>query len=317
MAVSVPLRAVATPTRGPSAPIGFAGDRAWIDQRWELIERLDARHSSSRYRARDGARGAEVALELLAPGVDGASEREARILARIKHPNLAQVVAHGEAKGHRFIVTDEAGRSFGDWLAESPPTEAIVDRFVEAGRGLAHVHRYGMAHRNFGLDVISIVDGRAVIAGLAMAQLLGDRPLSSARPHVATATATDHFAPERIVGRHADARADQFSFCLAMWRALTGERAFAGDLLEHSASVRRGPRTRPSGVSAPVVDALLRGLSFDPEDRFESMDALLDAIERPARPRRAQVSAGQRWLWTALALAIALASATALASSML
>ncbi|HEU4536998.1 MAG TPA: tetratricopeptide repeat-containing protein kinase family protein, partial [Polyangiaceae bacterium] len=102
-----------------------------------------------------------------------------------------------------------------------------------------------------------------------------------------------YMAPEQWRRAAVDARTDHFSFCVALYAALYGERPFAGDdaaaaavATASAARVRRAPR----GTKVPghVRRALLRGLAAAPGDRFPSMDALLAALaHEPPRPARA------------------------------
>ena len=115
-------------------------------------------------------------------------------------------------------------------------------------------------------------------------------------------------APEQLVGAPVDARSDQFAFCITAYEALFGDRPFAGATIgeveaEISAGRIRPPTSRravrttmerlQSGFVGPssaaprgVFAVLARGLARKPEDRWKSMDDLLDALERAATTSR-------------------------------
>jgi len=98
-----------------------------------------------------------------------------------------------------------------------------------------------------------------------------------------------YMAPEQFRGQMADARSDQFSFCVALYEALYGERPFAGrTLAELADNVLRG-RMRPVPMTKRVPGwlkrALQRGLANDPDERWPSMDALLATLARHPRAR--------------------------------
>ncbi len=98
-----------------------------------------------------------------------------------------------------------------------------------------------------------------------------------------------YMAPEQFRGQIADARSDQFSFCVALYEALYGERPFSGKTLADLAdNVLRG-RLRPVPATKRVPGwlkrALLRGMANNPDERWPSMDALLATLARHPRAR--------------------------------
>jgi tetratricopeptide (TPR) repeat protein len=107
-------------------------------------------------------------------------------------------------------------------------------------------------------------------------------------------------APEQHVGEVADARADQFSFCAALYEGLYGQRPFAGttydDLKENVLTAKLRPVPKDSGVPAWLGRIVARGLSLDPDERHASMDALVDALEHDPttaiRQRRKVIAIG-------------------------
>lgn len=99
-----------------------------------------------------------------------------------------------------------------------------------------------------------------------------------------------YMSPEQFRGAPADARTDQFSFCVALYEALYGERPFAGNTLQElTASVLHG-RVRPEKEGAQVPPSLrrilLRGISLDPDARFATMTALLAELQEELGVRR-------------------------------
>jgi serine/threonine protein kinase len=101
-----------------------------------------------------------------------------------------------------------------------------------------------------------------------------------------------YMAPEQMKTQRSDARSDQFSFCVALYRALYGQMPFAADtILVYWGALEKEPAPPPDGAAPGWIWPLLkRGLSLRPEDRHPSMDALLEGLSNDpsrARARRA------------------------------
>ncbi len=202
--------------------------------------------------------------------------REAQALARLSHPNVISVYDVGAAEGRVFIAMEYIhGQTFADWVARSDPSWLeIVAVLVKAGRGLSAAHAAGLIHRDFKpANLLVGVDGRVVVTdfGLARAVMEADAeadssaaralPRSSAFADSITRTGATqgtpaYMAPEQHQGQPADARADQFSFCVTLHEALYREHPFLPLSSSLSESVARadrhsrGPRVAPAHGSA-------------------------------------------------------------------
>ncbi len=286
-----------------------------------------------------------VAIKLLRSGGDEPTLRarllrEARAMARLKHPNVLTVYEVGTVQNRDYIAMELVdGASLDAWLATRPPREQIIDALLAAGRGLAAAHAAGLVHRDFkphnalrsrdghvyvtdfGLARGLIEDGPELVS-LAVTALPDELatgsqlPLRRASDSVLDSPLTQtgiligtpaYMAPEQFAGRAPDARSDQFAFCVTAWEALAGVRPFRGATLgELEAAAGRGA---PSVGDIPqaVRAVLARGLDPSPERRWPDMHALLRAFGEaptpPPPPRRAR-----RWLAAAAgAAALALA----------
>ncbi|MEM9462093.1 MAG: tetratricopeptide repeat protein [Myxococcota bacterium] len=112
-----------------------------------------------------------------------------------------------------------------------------------------------------------------------------------------------YMPPEQIEGREADARSDQFSFCVSLYEAVYGERPFEGTTLtERMTSMTRGrvrPAPKSSLVPARLRTILLRGLAASPAKRWPSMDALLHQLRTLVTPH------SRRWIAVGLTAGLA------------
>jgi len=262
------------------------------------------------YTAYDPELDRKVALKLVRPQAGAANlrerlAREARVLARISHPNVVPIYDVGESGGEVFIAMEFVpGPTLARWQTEAVrPWRAILDMYLQAARGLAHAHAAGVVHRDFkpGNALVG-PDGRVRVCdfGLAVAPSEAS-PGDPAQLASASLTATGalvgtpaYMAPEQWRGAAVDARSDQYSFCAALWEALSGapyrlpETTWRGPPVPEPAPAPTGGRAFPRWLR----QLLLRGLADDPQARLPGMQALLDTCERRLhRGRRGTVLA--------------------------
>ena len=287
------------------------------------------------YAAYDPQLDRRIALKLLHDGVlretsaQAASKRllrEAKAIARLSHPNVVVVHDAGAigdpVHGERVFLAMEfiEGETLSAWLEAAPRSWRARDVFLAAGEGLAAAHEAGLVHRDFKPQNVMVArDGgvRVMDFGLA-SDISGADGDTGAGPsdlrHVAVAPTPEtvaltrtgvllgtpiYMAPEQFRGQAADARSDQFSFCVALFEAVHGERPFPSDTLPQlmeavlAGRVREpSARTRIPRIPSFLRRLLLRGLSPDPAARFPSMRALLDQLRAdPARRRRTVAAA--------------------------
>src|SRR5262249_49970847 len=161
--------------------------------------------------------------------------------------------------------------------------------FLLAGRGLAAAHAAGIVHRDFKPSNVSIgaAGVRVLDFGLAVAAADGADGDAPSGAIAVDLTATGAFvgtppyiSPEQLRGERATARSDQWSFCVALYRALYGRMPFAGATADAlRAAVAQGAAF-PPGPPRFLVALLRRGLALDPSDRYPSMNALLADLAR-------------------------------------
>ncbi len=296
--------------------------------RYRVVGRLGRGGMGTVYAAVDEQLDRRVALKVLHSHVSEVREqrlrREAQALARLQHPNVVQVYSVERAHGRLFIAMELVeGQTLARWHAEPRSWQECVEAYLQAGEGLAAAHAKGLVHRDFNPNNCIVESGghvRVLDFGLVLdASEPEESPLSASEPgrdpgeaeSPSRLTAVDEvlgtwsYMPfEMLEGRTATALSDQYSFCVSLYEALFGERPYAAQtafelILELEEGQLQPP---PSGRAVPrwLRRVLTRGLSVRPEDRWPSMEALLERL----RPRR------RAWRWAAPAGVVA---ATAIA----
>jgi Tol biopolymer transport system component/predicted Ser/Thr protein kinase len=279
------------------------------------------------YRAFDPKLGRAIALKVVRT-VDGSASdahtrliREARAMAKISHPNVIAVHDTGDVDDEVFIAMElVVGSNLADWEKARPhPWRDLVGVYLQAARGLAAAHSVGLVHRDFKPHNVLVGDDervRVLDFGIARSLDETDAPRTSraaiSRASQMAITETGailgsplYMSPEQHAGERADARSDQFSFCVALYHALYGVLPFPGTTyfeLRHAVTTSEAaPPPRSSPIPPTIGHALLRGLSRERGARFSSMDELITLLADAARPR------SHRWLLGAsTALVVAL-----------
>jgi eukaryotic-like serine/threonine-protein kinase len=300
-----------------AAPGSFIG-------RYVVVEHVGTGAMGQVLRAYDPKLGREVAIKRVRagtrePDAQARLVREARAMAQLSHPNVVAVY-DVEADGESVALAMEyvAGGTLRDWLTAAPRSSIeILQVLQRAGEGLAAAHRAELVHRDFKpANVLVADDGRVKVTDFGLAKPLGSRSAGgnsaeALRPErsgsfddealtrAGTVMGTPRYmAPEQHAGEDADARADQYAYCVTAWEVLTGAPPFSGTSFEALvAAKRQGPPVWTKGTSVPasVVSALRRGLEHSPSARWPNMNALLTELDRwrgRARLRRATIVLG-------------------------
>jgi eukaryotic-like serine/threonine-protein kinase len=236
--------------------------------------------------------------------------REAQALAHLSHPNVVTLFDVTVLDGQLVLAMELVeGPTLSGWLDEHPRTPAeILAMFAEAGEGLAAAHDADIIHRDFKpSNVLVDPQGRPRVADFGLARFgpVGPSTTSAHGQAEATISVVDghmtatgtvmgtllYMAPEQRMGQALDRRCDVFAFCVALYMALYGQRPFDGqtdvELLRAQVEGEIVAPPRSSGVPRAVFEVLQRGLAKDPDQRYDTMRALLRALSRAlARTRR-------------------------------
>ncbi|TPV94490.1 MAG: hypothetical protein B7733_14980 [Myxococcales bacterium FL481] len=344
-APAVDLAAARARSRVAKALFGAAateGTRSGRIGRYEIRSRLGAGGMGVVYEAWDPQLQRAVAIKVLHPSVaadDKARQRltrEARALARLSHPHVIGVYDVGVDDERVFIAMELVdGETLTQWLAREPrPWREALRMLIAAGQGLAAAHDVDLVHRDFKPDNVLIArDGRVRVLDFGLARSTDERhagpvPASAHSAHPSPREPTDeafdptltdagaimgtplYMSPEQLIDGHAVSRAsDQYSFCVAVYEAVYGQRPFAGtslpSMIANAAAGRLQAPPGDSPIPAPLFAALRRGLAQAPAKRWPSMGALLARLASVERGEAARPSwRGRVWFAAAACLAV-------------
>lgn len=282
--------------------------------RYQILERLGKGGMGVVWAAHDPHLKRKVAVKLLRPDIEDAvhEERlltEARAMARLSHPNVVHVYDAAADDGQLFVAMELVdGTNVARWLREGRRTwPEVLGVFLAAGRGLAAAHAADIVHRDFKpSNVLLSRDGRVLVTDFGLARATALEPdADRVRADIAAAGAlgpTFHtvtgtligtpafMAPEQFPGGTADARSDQFAFCVALYHSLYEVHPFGAAAATGAPSLLGELPSRPpdTDVPRPIFAILTRGMARDPDARYPDLHSLLDDLggAMPAARRR-------------------------------
>jgi Tol biopolymer transport system component len=246
------------------------------------------------YRARDTTLDRDVALKVLPPAVAQDPERltrferEAKSLASLNHPNIAQIYAVEQGAIVMELVP-------GDTLRGPLPIETALDYAKQIASALEAAHEKGIIHRDLKPGNVMVTpDGVVKVLDFGLAgRAASDSAVSSDLSPTLTVRATHagviigtaaYMSPEQAAGKAVDRRADIWSFGVMLWELLSAARLFDGETVSHTlADVLRAPidlgRLPPATPSA-IRQLLERCLDRDVKSRLRDIGEARVAIEK-------------------------------------
>jgi serine/threonine protein kinase/Flp pilus assembly protein TadD len=329
-------------TGGLLDPLGSTVTQAAAPQRmsagrrigpYEIVSLLGAGGMGEVYRARDPRLGRDVAIKVLPqhlcndPQAMARSQREARAVAALSHPNILAIFDVGTEQGVSYVVTELLeGETLRARLKTSTiPWQTAAEIGAMIADGLSAAHSRGIIHRDLKPENIFLTsDGRVKILDFGLARWRRETP---GQNRTSAPTETSHgivmgtagyMSPEQVRGEVADAPSDIFALGCVLYEMIAGRRAFARETAAQTMAAILENHPRPLEELAPDIprelDTLVgRCLEKSPEQRPQSaadVGAALKGIPREsARPRSLRIP-GLRpsVLWMAAALTLLIAA---------
>ena len=310
--------------------------------RFEILAAIGAGGMGEVYRARDTSLDRDVAVktlpELFAIDADRVTrfEREAKTLALLNHPNIAQIHGVEQAgRTHALVMELVDGEDLAQRLARGPlPIDDAIDVARQVAEALEAAHELGIVHRDLKPGNIKVrADGVVKVLDFGLAKALDAGASGSSGPMQNSPTFTSpatqlgvilgtaaYMAPEQAKGKTVDRRADIWAFGVVLHEMLTGRNLWSGDTatetIAHVITREADLTSLPAGTPAVVRSLIARCLIKDPKVRLRDIGEARVALagieagtpeQHAALPVRAQASSRAAWM-VAGAMAIAAAA---------
>jgi len=272
------------------------------------------------YRAKDSKLDREVAIKVLPPGMADDPERlarfdrEAKVLASLNHPNIAQIYGLEE---NALVMELVAGST----LTVPQPLATALLYAKQIAEALEAAHEKGIIHRDLKpANIMVTPDGVVKILDFGLASVPAHEEISDpANSPTLTMRATQaglimgtaaYMSPEQAAGKPVDKRSDIWSFGVVLYEMLSGVKLFDGETVSHTlAHVLTTPLDfdrLPASIPAPIVDLVKRCLDRNPKARLRDIGEARIAIEKylanPVSGAPVAAGTGRRAAWVVAAV---------------
>lgn len=218
-------------------------------------------------------------------------QRELEVMKTLDHPAILKGLGSGKFNRIPYLVTELVdGNSLRSLIENSAPLPAdqALSLALKIADGMAYCHKNDVIHRDLKPENILITStGQPVIMDFGLALTKGAHRVTYSNLS-ATMGTPDYMAPEQIEGQRGDQRTDVYALGTILFELLSGRTPFIGDnhmvvMSQHlNDTAPRLDRVLPS-ISPQLAAIAATCLAQSPDDRYQDMDALIDALEHPEK----------------------------------
>jgi len=213
-------------------------------------------------------------------------EREAKVLAKLQHPNILPVHDYGQTDGYTYLVMSfvESGDLSELMQGKKLPLPEIGRIISQVGDALDYAHAQGVIHRDIKPSNI-LVDqrGNCLLTDFGLAKMVaGTSEKLTATGFVVGTPA--YMAPEQGMGEPADGRSDIYALGIILYELMTGQVPFRAEtpiaiVMKHIHDPLISPRNFQEDITEPVERVILKALAKDPADRFATAGDMVNAFQ--------------------------------------
>jgi len=293
---------------------------------YKILAPIGAGGMGEVYRARDTKLDRDVAIKVLPAALAqdperlARFEREAKVLAALNHPNIAQIYGLEQ----RALVMELVE---GETLKGPLPIETALNYAKQIADALEAAHEKGITHRDLKpanimitpTGVVKVLDFGLAAVTQPSAASEGDRANSPTLTMRATQAGmimgtAAYMSPEQAAGKPVDKRADIWSFGVVLWEMLTGQQLFTGETVSHVLAAVLTKDPDPSLLPAAVRSVVTKCLRKDPRRRWRDIGDVRLALEEGGTesPSKADSRPAPKLSWAIGATVLALIAAIAL-----
>jgi Flp pilus assembly protein TadD len=260
---------------------------------YRIVEQLGSGGMATVYKAYHAALDRYVAIKVIHPAFRGDANfasrfrREARVVAKLDHPNIVPVYDFSQHQGSSYLVMRFVeGETLKARLRRGPITlPEILGVVRPVGNALDYAHSQGVLHRDIKpSNVLLRQDGQVFLTDFGLARIVEAGESSLTRD--ALVGTPQYISPEQAMGKgELDARTDIYSFGILLYELFTGRVPFQADtpyavIHDHIYAPLPLPSSINPNLPPALEQVLLKALAKKPDDRYSTASQLVAAVEQ-------------------------------------
>lgn len=284
---------------------------------YHLIEQLGEGGMAIVYKAFDTRLEREVAIKIIRnEKYDGNAcikihlrfEREAKILAKLNHPNIVRIIDYGEAESQLYFVMDYLpGGTLKQKTGKPMPWREAAQLILPIARALEYAHQHKVIHRDVKpSNILLTSNGQPMLSDFGVAKILDINDSADLTGTGVGVGTPEYMAPEQGLGKPIDHRSDIYSLGIVFYELLTGRKPYKADTpLAVVIKQINDPLPRPiqfvPDLPKEIEQVVFKALAKNPADRFQDMgefaaklEILAKSEEKPTNLRLFTLS--RKWL---------------------
>ena len=259
---------------------------------YRVIEWIGSGNMAEVYKAMQPSVNRAVAIKIMSASLTGDAEfvkrfqQEAKVVARLEHPNILPVIDYGEEEQALYLVMRYLkGGTLHDLIQAGPmPPQVVLRYLTEIGQAIDYAHGLDIVHRDIKpRNVLLDQDGNPFVADFGLAKITS---AAGAITHSGQIMGTPRYiSPERALGRTVDGRSDLYSLGVILYEMLTGQVPYDADstvglVMQHIEAPIPSVTAANPQLPPAFDDILNRALAKDPADRYPTAAELSQAVAR-------------------------------------
>ncbi len=271
-----------------------------IQDRYEILEKVGVGGMGAVYKAKDLPTGEIFALKMIYKPQDVELKRFNReffVMSNIYHPNIVQVVNHGQHSDYHFIIMefiegDSLKKYFTmqkEALMQSHENyyesylESVLHIFMQISSSLSYIHSLDIIHRDLKpTNIIITPNNISKLMDFGLSKRVGISSGEFTLGGAITGTVS-YMSPEQSSGTKIDIRSDFYSFGVILFEVLTDQKPFTSDnpieiLMKHINEKPPAPSSIEPKIPEDLDRIIFKLLEKDPIDRYQSADDILEDL---------------------------------------